>query len=206
MFASKNFADWAKPHPYFDQQNPHHRHHRCHYHLPYLTSLITRAHRFTQQQYRLEADEWQNRAEGPSQLPRPGLGCPKFLNWPSLLHSYRLSEREHSLVTRGIGMVSWGLAHGGQPLPVFPFARCLSLAVGLYPVCCSSHSSQRVPASPQIPCRNTPSLLCTVSVCISHLFKHLTSWSKCELLLHLYSYNWMLMPQWLHWAWWLELI
>lgn len=57
---------------------------------------------------------------------------------------------------------------------------------------------QGVPAALLITFRNVPEIERTVSVCISNLFKHLTFWSKCELLLHLSSYDWMLMLQWLH--------
>lgn len=63
------------------------------------------------------------------------------------------------------------------------------------PFCLLPLTFQRVPAVLLITFRNVPYIQHPVCVCTSNLFKHLTFWSKCELLLHLSSYNWMLMLQ-----------
>ena len=63
------------------------------------------------------------------------------------------------------------------------------------PLCLFPLTFQRVPAVLLITFRNVPYIEHPACVCTSNLFKHLTFWSKCELLLHLSSYNWMLMLQ-----------
>lgn len=63
------------------------------------------------------------------------------------------------------------------------------------PLCLLPLTFQRVPAVLLITFKNVPYIEHPVCVYTSNLFKHLTFWSKCELLLHLSSYNWMLMLQ-----------